>query len=149
MPSVLTLSMWRGDEAMFQGVLVKSITANLESSKGELWHWDHSRPPLGLSIMSFRMIYIITLLDSGISGAQIHDTTSFGSVTISCIYSQYHFNFLKFSGDHPAKLTIANIDYVRCIIYMGKVNNALEFTRALQNITNTPISSQTVHHQLS
>ena len=32
---------------------------------------------------------------------------------------------------------------------MGKIENALEATMELQDITNTPISAQTVHYQLS
>ena len=39
-----------------QGVLAKSITASLVGLKGELWLCDHSSPPPGLSIMSFRIL---------------------------------------------------------------------------------------------
>jgi hypothetical protein len=93
-------------------------------------------------------LYIITLLDSGLSGGQIHDETGFSSATISHIHSQHCSNLPKASGGHPAKLTMANIDYARRIIRMGKVDNAVEATKALQNIVNTPISSQTVRRQL-
>ena len=93
-------------------------------------------------------LYIITLLDSGLSGAQIHNKTGFSSATISHIHSQHHSNLPKSYGGCPAKLTMANINYARHIICMEKVDNAVEATEALQNITNTPISSQTVCHQL-
>jgi len=57
-------------------------------------------------------------------------------------------NLPKSSGGRPAKLNTANIDYARRIIHMGKVDNATQATQALQDITNTPISSQILHHQL-
>jgi hypothetical protein len=93
-------------------------------------------------------LHIITLLDSGLSGAQIHDKTGFNSATINHIGSEHRSNLPKSSGGRPTKLTMANIDYARHIIRMEKVDNAVEATKALQNITNTSISSQTVHHQL-
>ena len=93
-------------------------------------------------------LYIITLLDSSLSGAQIHNRTGFNSAAISCICSQHHSNLPKSYSGCPAKLTMTNIDYASCIIHMGKVDNAVEATKTLQNITNTPIYSQTVCHQL-
>ena len=39
--------------------------------------------------------YIVTLLDSDLSGAQICGQIGFSGVTISCIYSQYFSNLLK------------------------------------------------------
>ena len=57
-------------------------------------------------LTSAQTLHIITLLDSGLSGA---------------------------SGGHPAKLSTANIDYARCIICMGRVDNATQATQVLQD----------------
>src|ERR1700691_2805559 len=72
----------------------------------------------------------------------------FSSVTISYVHSQHHCNPLKASGDGPPKLIMANINYVKYIICMGKVNNTTKAIKTLQNIINTLISFQTVCYQL-
>jgi hypothetical protein len=92
--------------------------------------------------------YILTLLDSGLSGAQISRQTSVGNATISRIRSEHRSNLPKSLGGCPTKLTTANIDYARRIIRMGKVDNATEAAHILQDITNTPFSSQTLCRQL-
>jgi len=92
-------------------------------------------------LTSAQTLHIITLLDSGLSGAQICAKTHFSSATVSHVQSQYCPNLPESSGGHPAKLTTANINYARCIIHMGKIDNATQTTQALQDITNTPISS--------
>jgi transposase len=109
-------------------------------------HCQLHKPPQTTmhKLTTAQTLYIITLLDSGLSGGQIHDKTGFSSATISRIRSQHRSNLPKASGGRPAKLT----DYARRIIRMGKVDNAVEATKALQNIVNTPISSQTVRRQL-
>jgi hypothetical protein len=43
---------------------------------------------------------------------------------------------------------MANINYVKYIICMGKVNNITKTIKTLQDIINTLIYSQTVCHQL-
>jgi hypothetical protein len=57
-------------------------------------------------LISAKTLYIVTLLDSGLSEAQICDQMGFNSVTISYVYSQHHSNHPKASGDDPLKLTI-------------------------------------------
>ena len=61
-------------------------------------------------LISAKTLYIVTLLDSGLSEAQICDQTGFSGATISYVHSQHHFNPLKDSGDDPFMLTIINID---------------------------------------
>ena len=39
------------------------------------------------------------------------------------------------------KLSTTDVEYARQIIHMGKVNNATEALKTLQDITNTPFSS--------
>ena len=91
---------------------------------------------------------VLALLDSGTSGAKISQELGLGLGTISRIHSQHRSNLAKSSGGHPAKLSSANIDYARCIIRMGKVDNAVQMAKALQDVTNQSISAQTVCRQL-
>ena len=92
--------------------------------------------------------HVLALLDSGTSGAKISQELGLGLGTISRIRSQHRSNLPKSSGGRPTKLSPANIDYARRVIRMGKVDNAVQMAKALQNVTNQPISAQTVCHQL-
>ena len=70
-----------------------------------------------------KTLYIATLLDSGLFEVQICDQTCFSGAAISYVHSQHHFDPPNDAGDDPLKLTMANINYVKYIICMGKVNN--------------------------
>ena len=96
-----------------------------------------------------KTLYIVTLLDSGFSDTQICAQTGFSGATISYVHSQHHSNLPKASGDDPLKLTMANINYVKYIICMRKVNNITKAIKTLQNIIHTFISSQPVCYQLN
>ena len=58
-------------------------------------------------LISAKILYIITLLDFGLSEGQICDWTGFSGAVISCVHSQHHCNLLKPSGDDSSKLTMA------------------------------------------
>ena len=92
--------------------------------------------------------HIITLLDAGTSGHQIHHLTGIGISTISRLHSQHHSELPKSSGGRPSKLTPANIGYAKRIIRMGRADNAVQVIKALQDVTNQSISSQTVRRNL-
>ena len=96
------------------------------------------------SLTCAQLTHIITLLDAGTSGHQIYRLTGLGIETISRVYSQYCSELPKSSGGRPSKLTPANIGYAKCIVHMGKADNAVQVTKALQDVTNQSISSQTV-----
>ena len=100
-------------------------------------------------LISAETLYIVTLLDSGLSEAQICDKTGFSGDAISYVHSQHHFNPPNDAGDDPLKLTMANINYIKYIICMGKVDNTTKAIKTLQNIINTLISSQTVCYQVN
>ena len=100
------------------------------------------------SITSAQHTHIITLLDAGTSGEKIYCLTGVSPSTISRIHSQFCSELPKSFSGHPPKLTPANIGYAKCIVHMGKANNAVKVTKALQDITNQSISSQTVHLNL-
>jgi hypothetical protein len=61
-------------------------------------------------LISAKTLYIITLLDSGLSEVQICDQMGFSSAMISYVHSQHHSNIPKASGDDPSMLTIININ---------------------------------------
>jgi len=92
--------------------------------------------------------HVLFLLDSGTSATKISQELGLSLGTISNIRSQHRSNLPKSSGGRPTKLSSANIDYARCVIQMGKVDNAVEMAKILQNVTNQSISAQTVHRQL-
>ena len=91
---------------------------------------------------------VLALLDSGTSGAKIHQELGLGLGTMSHIYSEHCSNLPKSSGGCPVKLSSANVNYDRWIICMGKVDNAVQMAKALQDVTNQFISAQTVYFQL-
>ena len=88
---------------------------------------------------------ILNLLDSGLSIQQISHQTGHGIGTISCTRSDHRPELQKSSGGHPMKLSTTNIEYAHRIIHMGNVDNATEAAKTLQDITNSPFSSQTLH----
>ena len=61
-------------------------------------------------LISTKTLYIFSLLDSGLSEAQICDQTGFSSATISYVHSQHHSNLSKASGVDPFMLTVTNIN---------------------------------------
>jgi hypothetical protein len=99
-------------------------------------------------LISAKTLYIITLLDSDLSEAQICDQTGFSSAIISYVHSQHHFDPPNASGDDSPKLSMANNNNVKYIICMGKVNNTTKSIRTLQDIMDTLISFQTVCYKL-
>ena len=72
---------------------------------------------------------VLALLDSGTFGAKIPQELGLGFGTVSHIYSQHYSNLPKSSGGCPVKLSSANINYDRCIICMGKVDNAVQMAK--------------------
>ena len=85
--------------------------------------------------ISTKTLYIVTLLDSSLSEAQICDQTGFSGATISYVHSQHHFNPPNDAGDDPLKLTMANINYVKYIICMGKVNNTTKPSKHFRTLS--------------
>jgi hypothetical protein len=128
---------------------VSALQTNYISDENK--HSEPHKPPQTImqKLTSSQTLHIITLLDSGLSGAQMCYQTSLSSATISCVCSQHCPYLPKASGGHPAKLTMVSIDYARHIIHMGKIDNATQASQALHNIINTTISAYTLHYQLN
>ncbi|KAG8813429.1 hypothetical protein FRC17_001580 [Serendipita sp. 399] len=89
--------------------------------------------------------HIIALLKSGHSTYQIHDITGHHWSTVSHLQSIYCPDITKSSGGCPQKLSQANVQHAICLISSRKADNAIEVTRSLRDITNTPLSAQTTH----
>ena len=95
-------------------------------------------------LSSTQILRILNLLDSGLSVQQISHQTGHGIATISHTRSEHRSELQKSFGGRPAKLSTANVEYACQIIRMGKVDNATDAAKTLQDITNTPFSSQTL-----
>jgi transposase len=91
---------------------------------------------------------VIALLLSGTSVAKIHTATGVSAGAVSQIRSQYCPNLPKNPPGRPSKLTAANLHHALYLITSQKAENAAEVTRTLMDITNQPISSQTVRRHL-
>jgi hypothetical protein len=92
--------------------------------------------------------HIITLLNSGTSTHHIHRLTGASTGAISKIPTEYCSELLKSSGGHPRKLTTADINYAKHLIRIRKADNAVQMAKALKDVINQSISSQTIHHNL-
>ena len=88
------------------------------------------------------------MLNSGLSVRQISHLTGHGITTFSHTHSKHRPELQKSFGGRSMKLSTANVEYAHQIICMGKVNNATEAAKTLQDITNTPFSSQTLCRHL-
>src|SRR4051812_14759327 len=95
------------------------------------------------TITTAQQACIISLLNAGTSAYKIYNITGVSPSTISCLHSQYCPDLPKSSGGHPTKLTPVDISYAKHIIRMRKADNAVQVTKALQNVTNQTFSSQT------
>jgi len=92
--------------------------------------------------------HIITLLNTNASAHDIHRLTGVSTGSISNIRARFCPELPKSSGGRPRKLTTANISYAKRLIRMRKADNAVQVTKALQDVTNQSISSQTVRRNL-
>src|SRR6266481_1818582 len=87
---------------------------------------------------------VISRLHSGQTTCQISSSTGVSIVTISKICSAHWPDVPKSSGGHPVKFSPANIWHTVNLITSGKAKTAVQVSKALQSITNQPVTSQTV-----
>lgn len=86
---------------------------------------------------------ILSLLEAGQSAHQISSTTGVHTSTISRLRRKHHPYLAKSSGGRPTKLSPSNIHHGMRLISTGKAENAVQVTKALQDITNESLSAQT------
>src|SRR6266481_220325 len=104
----------------------------------------HTMRPLSLDKLNI----VISRLNSGQTTHQISSSTGVSIGTISKICSAHCPDVPKSSGGHPAKLSPANIRHAVNLITSGKAETAVQVSKALQTITNQPVTSQTVRQHL-
>lgn len=92
--------------------------------------------------------HILSLLDSGHSGHEISTLTGASTASISRLHSRYRPYLTKAPGGRPSKLSDTNIRHALRLISSGKAENAVQVTKALKDITNQPLSAQTVRNGL-
>ena len=92
---------------------------------------------------------IISLLEAGHSAHQISYATGVHTSTISRLHRKNHPYFPKLSGGCPTKLSSSNIRHGLRLISTRKAENAVQVTKALQDITNEPLSAQTTCQHLT
>ena len=100
------------------------------------------------SLSSASLANIISLLDSGHSTRHISQQTGVSLGTISKIRSEHCSTLPKASGGRPPKLSENAIRHSVRAITTGKAENAVQVTKMLQDITNQPVSAQTVRRGL-
>jgi transposase len=92
--------------------------------------------------------HILSLLVEGLSAHSIASSTGVSYSSITRLRSKHLPHLLKSSGGRPTKLSPSNIRYAQCLIGTGKVENAVQVTKALQDIINQPLSAQTTRRYL-
>ena len=90
----------------------------------------------------------LSLLDSGLSGYQILSQTGTSNATITRLHSKHCPSLQKSSGGHPTKLSVTNICHAIHFIGSGRAENAVQVTKALRDVVNKPISTQTIQNSL-
>ena len=102
--------------------------------------YHHSQTPMRKLSSSLKS-QILSLLAAGVSGHEISKETGVSIGAISKLRSEHYPNLPRSSGGRPCILSTANIDYARRMIKMGKIDNATQAAKALQDITNKPFSA--------
>ena len=92
--------------------------------------------------------HILYLLDSGHSGHDISSQTGVSTAAISRLRSRHRPYLKKAPGGRPSKLSDHDTRYALRLIGTGKADNAVQVTKSLQNITNQPLTAQTVRNHL-
>jgi len=100
------------------------------------------------SLTSAQHTHILSLLDKGQSAHKISSITSIHTSTISRLHSKHSFTLSKSMCGRPSKLSPSNIHYAIQLITTQKIENAVQITKALGDITNQPLSSKTVRRCL-
>ncbi|KIM52830.1 hypothetical protein SCLCIDRAFT_98840, partial [Scleroderma citrinum Foug A] len=87
---------------------------------------------------------ILSLLDSGHSGEAIAKQVGVSPSAVSKLHSKKCSTLPKAIGGCPSKLSPSNICHAQHLITSGKAENAVQVTKALENIIDQPLSANTV-----
>ena len=104
----------------------------------------HTMRPISVDKLNI----VISRCYSGQTTCQISSSTGFSIGTISKIHSEHFSDLPKSSGGYPVKLSPANVHHVVNFITSEKAETAVQVSKALQHITNQPVTPQTVCRHL-
>ena len=88
--------------------------------------------------------HILSLLDSNPYSYQMSSQTGISNATISRLHPKHCLSLQKSSVGSPTKLSVANICHAIHLIGSGRAENAVQVTKALRDVVNHPISTQTI-----
>ena len=91
---------------------------------------------------------VISRLHSGQTTCQMLSSTGFSIGTISKIHSEHFSDLPKSSGSYLVKLSPANVCHAVNFFTSVKAETAVQVSKALQHITNQPVTPQTVCRHL-
>ena len=92
--------------------------------------------------------HILSLLKAGHSAHEVSSITGVHHTTISRLCRKHSPYLPKSSGGCPTKLSDRNVNHAIRLISTGKADTAVDVTRALQDVINQPLSSQTTRRYL-
>ena len=100
------------------------------------------------AISSDSKAQIISLLSSGLSVRQTATQTHHSIVCISKILSEHFPDSRRATGGHPKTITPTDTRHIVHLLSSGWAENAVQVSRELRDIPNTPVSPQTVSWDL-
>ena len=100
----------------------------------------HTMRPLSVDKLNI----VISRLHSDQTTCQISSSTGFSIGTITKIHSEHLSDLPKSSGGYPVRLSPANVHHAVNFITSGKAETAVQVSKALQHITNQPVTPHTV-----
>jgi Transposase/DDE superfamily endonuclease len=109
---------------------------------------DNAPIPTMRTLSSASQNHILSLLEAGHTAGHIAASTGYGISTVSRLRSNHLPHLSKSLGGRPSKLSSANIRHAQRLISSGKADTAVDVAKALRNVTNQPLSAQTVRRNL-
>lgn len=100
------------------------------------------------SLTPAQITRIITLLDQGKSGHQIHHITGISTGSISKIRSSHSGTLSKSTGGRPRKLSPSDIHYAVHLITSQKEDHATGVAKSLETVVEQPVSIKTIRRAL-
>jgi transposase len=95
-------------------------------------------------LSSSQVEHILFLLDQGHSANAISKSTGVSIGKVSSLRSEHCPDLPKSVSGRPHLLTPRDIEYTKHNMRRGKITNAVQAARALQNVTNTRVTPRTV-----
>lgn len=91
---------------------------------------------------------ILELIDTGLSSHKVEAQLGVSHMTVSRVRAEARPGIQKSRGGRPAKLTATDKRWLTRMVTKGEVDNAVQATRQLTDITNKKVSCYTVRRAL-